>query len=187
MWPAKKGEGAHELGTANSVLRGGPGKGKGGRARNWHSEFCASGARRISCAEVPLSVKRGELRGGAPSMWPQRRGRKACTKLVQRISCLGVVLAREKGGAHEIGTANFVLQGAPGLTKIVAARQNTSLLGAGLGNARTPTVKTLSNHGLASALRRVSPWSPTPLAWRTSESKKPLSKLAAFQRLLFCI
>ena len=33
----------------------------------------------------------------------------ACTKLVQRISCLGVVLAREKGGAHEIGTQNFVL------------------------------------------------------------------------------
>ena len=32
-------------------------------------------------------------------MWPQCKGGKACTK--QRISCLRVILAREKGGAHE--------------------------------------------------------------------------------------
>ena len=65
--PAQEGEGAHEIGTPNFVHRG-----------------------------APACVKRGELRGDAPSMWLQYK-QEACTKLVQRISCLGVVLgARTK-------------------------------------------------------------------------------------------
>ena len=65
-------------------------------------ETCTKLAQRISCAEVHLAcVKKGELR----------------KELVQRISCLGVVLAREKGGAHEIGTANFVRRGAPSMSE----------------------------------------------------------------------
>ena len=40
-WPAKRGEGVHETCTANFVLGGGPGKGKGICARHWHSEFRA--------------------------------------------------------------------------------------------------------------------------------------------------
>ena len=76
---------------------------------------CTKLAQRISCAEVHLAcVKRRELR----------------KELVQRISCLGVVLAREQGGAHKIGTANFVLESAPlacgksrGRLEVVLARE----------------------------------------------------------------
>ena len=75
-------EGVHEIGTANFVLGGGPAQGTEGRTRNSHSEFRASvgmllgGGRRARnwhsefCGAPGL--KKG-VRGGAPSMWPQRR------------------------------------------------------------------------------------------------------------------
>ena len=193
IWPVKTS--VHEIGTANFVLGGATGQGRRGvawgcswhvaseeggrRARNWYSEFRTWGWswKRKTGARTKLAQRT------APSMWPQRRGGKAftklvqrlfvlqgaagtwakrwrrarswhgelparnwswllacgqrkrgkaCTKLVQRISCLGargwrartklaqriwcfrVVFACGKkagGSAHEIGTANFVRRG----------------------------------------------------------------------------
>ena len=77
-----------------SIYRG---QGKAGSCQNFARETALS-MQEVSCG----LAKKGPASGC--SSRGQRRGGKACTKLVQRISCLGVLLAREKGaGGRRLG------------------------------------------------------------------------------------
>ena len=125
-WPARRGEGVHEIGTANFVLGGAPGKGKGGAA-------CTILARRvllvcdIGTANFVLEGD-GLEHGGGHGIWPGSSVHEISTAnfvfdgaaVPREGAGLGMVLAcgqRRKGNVREIGKANFVLGGGRGKGK----------------------------------------------------------------------